>query len=847
MKRHTCWHLRTPFVYRDRHGNACHRVSQACQRCAASKLKCNEEKPCRRCVKKGLLCEYQDATDSQAKQYQSQNDAAPGPMLYAHPASDSPALESTGTYGGADTMALLNAQPIYDPMSMSSANWPFASAWHNFLIDEALQPLPITAADGSHECHNAWDALFALSNTWDWQDAVVAPVPHIQNHDASSSGHRDPGSSETPAALPEGIQATSAFDESFWNSIVMPDGRSRVSGKALAEFLGSRITSSIPAPSSALDAPLDSFRPRQHILPRVRDHLLELVIAQCPEEKILRIVSVFPPVDAIERLVQHYLQYHAFLPTGWIHLPTCDPNTVRTELLAAMMAAGACLAPVREVQQFGAALGYVVKEAIGVQWDKEISSFTRVHSRGRQLLQAYLIVLSTWFWTGLGRKTRLAENLEMSFVIIIRMCHYNRHSHYTPLTLDREDTDEESEEKWHQWAEQESLKRLVHSFFLHDTQMSMMHLTNPLMSASEMELPLPAPQRKWTARSARAWKKEMLSEAQARHSHTPDSSPTSLLSTVRQALSMQATSYSSPLAPTAALLLLHGLWSPVWSCRTDTDLIATGTGTLLTSSRTNELANTIRAIPINISGSQEHLEEDEDPELAMIRGYLLLTLHTPLTAIQKFLGRYGDQEARDAAPAIHDWVFSRESRYALDAAARVLHAAREMSIKTNCLHGASANAVYTAGLALFCYGVIVAPRDGKPGLAGDPPPLSTTTTTQGIDPSLTVWLGESDRQANVQTFLSSGHGVPAIRLGLAGSPPPLPPQTPSSSATPAPAPTLTETFAYIHHPASVAALVTRIFTRDGTLALDAMPIFTESLVRILLFLGSPAPAKGDGR
>jgi hypothetical protein len=78
-------------------------------------------------------------------------------------------------------------------------------------------------------------------------------------------------------------------------------------------------------------------------------------------------VSVFPPVDAIERLVQHYLQYHAFLPTGWIHLPTCDPNTVRTELLAAMMAAGACLAPVREVQQFGAALGYVVKEAIGVQ------------------------------------------------------------------------------------------------------------------------------------------------------------------------------------------------------------------------------------------------------------------------------------------------------------------------------------------------------------------------------------------------------------------------------------------------------------------------------------------------
>jgi hypothetical protein len=147
----------------------------------------------------------------------------------------------------------------------------------------------------------------------------------------------------------------------------MPDGRSRASGKALAEFLGSRITSSIPAPSPTAHAPFDPLRPRLQIHLRTRDHLLELVIAQCPKEKILQIVSVFPPVSAIACLVQEYLQYHASLPTGWIHLPTSDPNTVRPELLAAMMAAGACLAPVHEVQQFGAALGYVVKEAIGVQ------------------------------------------------------------------------------------------------------------------------------------------------------------------------------------------------------------------------------------------------------------------------------------------------------------------------------------------------------------------------------------------------------------------------------------------------------------------------------------------------
>ncbi|KAL3487587.1 hypothetical protein BJX62DRAFT_240855 [Aspergillus germanicus] len=845
MKRHTCRHLRTPFVYRDRHGNASHRVSQACQRCAASKLKCSEEKPCLRCVKKGLFCEYLDATESQAKQDPNQDESIQGPMLYTHPAPNLPAAERIESYGGADTTAAPNTQPIYEPLSTSSISWPFVPAWHNFMSNEALQPLPVTPADGSHEGYNGWDALFALSNTWDWQDARIAPI--IESG-TPSSVNQDAQTNETPAALPDGVQATSAFDESFWNSIVMPDGRSRASGKALAEFLGSRITSSIPVLSPAPHASLGPLRPRLQIPSKIRDRLLELVIAQCPKEKILQIVSVFPPVNAIECLVQEYLQYHASLPTGWIHLPTCDPNTVRTELLAAMMAAGACLAPVREVQQFGAALGYVVKEAIGLHWDKDISSFTRVHSQGLQLLQAYFIVLSTWFWTGLGRKMRLAENLEMSFVIIIRMCHYNRQSHYTHLAPDRDDTDNVLEEKWHQWTEQESLKRLVHSFYLHDTQMSMMHLTNPLMSASEMELHLPASQRTWTARSARAWKKEILSEAHACHSmHTTDSSSSSLLSTVRQALSRQSTTSHSLVTPAAALLLLHSLWSPVWSCRADTDLIAAGTDTLLTSSRTNELASAIRAIIINSSNNQEHLEEDEGPELAIIRAYLLLALHTPLTALQKFLGRYGDQEARNAAPVIHDWVFSRESRYALDAAARILHAGRKMSMKAHCLHGSSANAVYTAGLALFCYGVIVAPRDDKPGLAGGTLPLSTTTT-QGIDPSLTVWLGESSDNAqsnvNVQTFLSSGYGVPAIRLGAAGSPTPplLTPPTPSSS-TPAPV----ETFAYIHHPASVAALVTRIFTRDGTLALDAMPGFTESFVRILLFLGYAAPAKEDGR
>jgi hypothetical protein len=60
MKRHAAGHIHAPDSKRRRlpaypkNG----RVSQACKTCAASKLKCDEEKPCRRCGEKHLVCDW---------------------------------------------------------------------------------------------------------------------------------------------------------------------------------------------------------------------------------------------------------------------------------------------------------------------------------------------------------------------------------------------------------------------------------------------------------------------------------------------------------------------------------------------------------------------------------------------------------------------------------------------------------------------------------------------------------------------------------------------------------------------------------------------------------------------
>jgi hypothetical protein len=75
MKRHAAGHIQPRDSKRRRlpsypkNG----RVSQACKTCAASKLKCDEEKPCRRCREKNLVCDWaQDGSSIDASPPQPQ-------------------------------------------------------------------------------------------------------------------------------------------------------------------------------------------------------------------------------------------------------------------------------------------------------------------------------------------------------------------------------------------------------------------------------------------------------------------------------------------------------------------------------------------------------------------------------------------------------------------------------------------------------------------------------------------------------------------------------------------------------------------------------------------------------
>lgn len=74
LKRHATGHAHDKDRKRKRSSSVAKqsRVSQACKTCASSKLKCDEEKPCRRCRERNLHCDWQDVVqDSSPEPQQS--------------------------------------------------------------------------------------------------------------------------------------------------------------------------------------------------------------------------------------------------------------------------------------------------------------------------------------------------------------------------------------------------------------------------------------------------------------------------------------------------------------------------------------------------------------------------------------------------------------------------------------------------------------------------------------------------------------------------------------------------------------------------------------------------------
>lgn len=483
-----------------------------------------------------------------------------------------------------------------------------------------------------------------------------------------------------------------------------------------------------------------------------RDKILTTVVESCRPENLSRAVASFPSVDLLDSLLQYSLTSPVARLDSFVHAPTFNPNEKRPELLAAMAARGAVLTADPALTKLGHAMQESLRFAIpkhvrrfhllpppfllgrpanSNQWERHNSLV-----RDLELVQSFVISLEIGLWSGHGRRVEIAESFLQPPLTMLRRGGKFRWSAYPKVIVRDDEQGEELERTWRAWAHQESFKRLVFRVVRHDADSSAALLVNPLVSYAEVQLPLPAPEALWAAKSAEEWKAAFLSGDERRLSVGDFIEEPGRLQTQGALVDTAA----------AGLAFLSCAWNLAWELVQLASLQRGRPGRwngLLAAARREELLKLLNHFRIAVDPRSPCAQE-----LEMRVELTLLHLHMPFEEIQLFAGMEGQAQAREVYPSLAEWVKSEEARTAIWHAGQVLRAAR--GLPRTMLQEHAATTVYHAGLCLWAYGLLF-----SESVTSDAAPAPGSTVPDvcldGVEDLL------------LQRFVQFGAGRPCIR------------------------------------------------------------------------------------
>ena len=268
---------------------------------------------------------------------------------------------------------------------------------------------------------------------------------------------------------------------------------------------------------------------------------------------------------------------------------------------------------------------------------------------------------------------------------------------------------------------------MVYRAFELDRQSSMALLKPPLISYSEMQLPLPSSNLVWQAHTAAAWKAAYLESA---------------CETIKRPSALETFVDLEQLAQhdSASTTYLYMVWGMIWEFRQMSALTTRANlkanNSLILSSRYQELTKQLEDFRVN----SPLLSKASEITLEL----MLVHLNAPLDDIQLFAGIEGQEEARNAYPALREWTKSVAARQALWHAGQILRAAA--TLPKALLSNFNAIAVYHAGLILWGYGFLKRP----------------TESTPAENPQSFVLLNGDD-SLSARRFITLNRGIPSIR------------------------------------------------------------------------------------
>lgn len=514
---------------------------QACEACSQSHLRCEDEKPCSRCRKKNIACRVPETFTA--------DDSEVSGLDAVHAAQD--LLDLSNGFDYASPMPLPDSSQTMTPQ-LSDGDKP-GSSFRPPPVPVAQMTAPggaqMTGCEGSLSTSKqdpstlAMDQLYTetdnttlsfFDNSMANFDQTPSMDPYLPDYfrnmppfESFLSGHATPRgimdlnfdmdvgltdldlglldqynfqvpfTAGTPSTDAQGLEPqpldndsgpvrAEAFKQSIWRYLPRRD----------RDHSGME-QNNLAFPDSDKDnsrrAHLPQRRAVNERLGRVsRDRIMALVLGTCSPENVKRIASAFPSVELLDGLIQFFLTSPSLDVQSWFHLPTLSLAKLSPELLACIVSAGAASTPDVPLRK----LGFALHEAARVGQSK---SFEEDNSAIRDLqhVRTFLLSLIVGTWSGVSRKMEIAESFLQPLVTMIRRGGRLRRSTWKEIAPSGEEEGAALEAKWQEWAHQESYLRLIYRVFELDRQSSMALLKPPLMTYSEMQLPLPSSNRKY--------------------------------------------------------------------------------------------------------------------------------------------------------------------------------------------------------------------------------------------------------------------------------------------------------------------------------------------------------------
>ncbi|KAJ5300346.1 uncharacterized protein N7443_005348 [Penicillium atrosanguineum] len=749
LQRHQAVHEKESADGKASNRRAKERAIAACEACATAKLSCDNERPCKRCRGKHIRCVSQAAKTSRRTSDRRTS------SISSHPPNLNGQI-SSGLFAGTPDSALSDYNMPPGSVSYSgSAHDPYESnLTHELSLDTflprgnlqtyaALNSFPaffeqvmlpgLESKDVFQETQQPrvfdfmHDTDFALTDNdlfgtefipdLDKILDTMGPVPELEDQQQSPQDDQD--SARRRAA---------AFQRSLW--LWVPEKNQHAFSDEGRIPL--RDSDSIPTTHQSR---LDALRIPGNLSQYARDDIFKLVLRTAGSRLS---VSAFPSADYLDNLIKIGIGKR-IETDAWIHPYTFynqEYQQLRPEFLTALVAAGCVCCGLPSINKTGIILQEITRVGLAQLVEDDNSVI-----RDLQYLQASMLWLDIGISCGFTRKMQIAESYLQPLSTALRRAITFDKSAYTPITPYFAADDAESLQKtWHNWVRQE----LVYHLFGHDVEVAISMNRSALISYTELTLPFPAARDLWLAQSAEEWKEIWTS----RYGMTRGSDMS-----LRDLLSDSSLiTHVSPELDTeiARSALLHGLAIQVWEFRQQ-NLLSQGsqsasraTARLWLQSRQEDLYTTLR--------TTQNDSSDQPPTSTLMHEFVMMYLHIDMDAIQRFVGRMGELEARRAYPGLRGWSHTKEARVAIWHAGQAFRAAR--AVKAYQLRGLDSLAVYHAALVLWVYGLLQ---------CGETRKLEVGTPMSEGEAVPRIPLDGSEDQL-IKAFLARGNGRPGLTM-----------------------------------------------------------------------------------